>query len=161
MTSIPFEPPNPDYATIVPKMVLSMPAAALLGFSFREIGPGRVDLLLPFRRELGEHQGFFQGGVIGMLLDFAGGAASGTMLREGHMLMTLDYTVKLLAPARGGALSARGRVIDASHSIGVSAVDVFAESPERSALVATGLVSIRSFPLPVRPTRTGAVTAPG
>ena len=151
MTPSELEPPNPDYASAVPQMVLSMPAAALLGFSFREIGPGRVDLLLPFRRELGEHQGLFQGGVIGMLLDFAGGSASGTMLRAGHMLMTLDYTVKLLAPARGAALSARGRVIDASHAIGVSAVDVFAESPERAVLVATGLVSTRSFPLPTRP----------
>lgn len=102
---------NPEFAQIVEAVVLGMPAARHLGFSFRRVERGEVEIVQPYRTELTEHNGNFQGGVIGSLADFAGGSAAGTLLPAGWVNMTVDYTVKLLSPARGEYLVARGRVV--------------------------------------------------
>ena len=102
---------NPDFAEAVRAAVLTMPAAVHLGFDFARIEAGEVELTQPYRTELTEHNGFFQGGVLGMLCDFAGGSAAGTLLPVGWVNMTIDYTVKVFAPAKGDRLSVMGRVV--------------------------------------------------
>ncbi|MFC0451216.1 PaaI family thioesterase [Rhodococcus jostii] len=134
---------NPEFEQFVKTAVLTMPAAVYLGFNFGQIAPGEVELVQPYRKELTEHNGFFQGGVIGSLADFAGGAAAGTLLPVGWVNMTADYTVKLLAPAEGDNLIARGRVVKPGSAITVSAVDVYAGEIH----CATALVTMRNVPL--------------
>ena len=113
------DPGTIDAGARLRAFVLSMPAARLLGFDFLDVAPGHVVLDLPFRPELGEHQGLFQGGILGALVDFAGASANATLLGPSEALMTLDYTVKLLRPARAAGLRAIGRVIDGGGRIGV------------------------------------------
>ena len=71
---------NPDFEQALTGLVLSMPAAKHLGFEFGRIVPGEVEIIQPYREELTQHDGFFQGGVLGSLADFAGGSAAGTLL---------------------------------------------------------------------------------
>lgn len=139
---------DPDFQQLVTSVVLSMPAAKHLGFSFGKVAPGEVELVQPYRIELTEHNGNFQGGVIGSLADFAGGAAAGTLLPVGSLNMTVDYTVKLLAPARGDALIARGRVLKPGNAITVTAADIYAREHGTETLCATALVTMRNIRLP-------------
>ena len=147
-------PANPDYADAVRKAVLSMPAAKHLGFEFGRIAPGEVEIVQPYRAELTQHDGYFQGGVLGALADFAGGSAAGTLLPAGWVNMTIDYTVKILAPAKGERLVVHGRVVKAGPLMTVAAADVHSVTgPEETApeetLCATALVTMRN----VRPGR--------
>src|SRR5438067_13686812 len=91
---------TPDFEKLVKAAVLSMPAAKHLGFDFGRVAPGEAEIVQPYRKELTEHNGFFQAGVVGALADFAGGSAGWTLLAPGWVPMTVDYTVKLLAPAK-------------------------------------------------------------
>jgi acyl-coenzyme A thioesterase PaaI-like protein len=59
-------------------------------------------------KELTQHNGYLQGGIIGTLADFAAGSAAGTLLPPGWVNMTTDFTVKLIAPADGEQVLARG-----------------------------------------------------
>ncbi|MEV0341448.1 PaaI family thioesterase [Nocardia sp. NPDC050713] len=136
---------NPEFAQIV----LSMPAARHLGFSFGRVARGEVEIVQPYRVELTEHNGNFQGGVIGSLADFAGGSAAGTLLPAGWVNMTVDYTVKLLAPARGEKLVARGRVVKPGKAITVAAADVFGVDQGEETWCATSLVTMRNIELPL------------
>lgn len=129
-------------------VVLSMPAAQHLGFTFGSIAPGEVDIIQPFRKKLTEHNGNFQGGAIGSLADFAGGAAAGTLLPTGFLNVPADYTVKLLAPARGDRLIARGRVLQPGSTITVAAADIFAAEQDDETLCATALVTMRNVKIP-------------
>jgi uncharacterized protein (TIGR00369 family) len=138
---------NPDFAALVRAAVLSMPAAKHLGFDFGRIEPGEAEIIQPWREELTQHNGFFQGGVLGALADFAGGSAAGTLLPPGWINMTIDYTVKILAPARGDRVIARGRVIKASQTITVAAADVHAVAGTDETLCATALVTMRNIKL--------------
>lgn len=139
--------PNPDFARAVTEAVLSMPAAKHLGFSFGTIVPGAAEIIQPYREELTQHDGFFQGGVLGSLADFAGGSAAGTLLPPGWVNMTLDYTVKLVTPAKGEKVVARGRVVKAGHTITVASADVYSCDGTGETLCATALVTMRNLKL--------------
>lgn len=142
--------PNPDFAQAVTGVVLSMPAAKHLGFSFGRIEPGEAEIIQPYREELSQHDGLFQGGVLGSLADFAAGSAAGTLLPRGWVNMTVDYTVKLLAPAKGEKVVARGRIVRAGHSTTVAAADIYACAGDSETLCATALVTMRNIKLPQR-----------
>jgi uncharacterized protein (TIGR00369 family) len=139
--------PIPDFEKLVKAAVLSMPAAKHLGFDFGRVEPGEAEIVQPYREELTEHNGFFQAGVVGALADFAGGAASMTLLAPGWVSMTVDYTVKLLAPAKGETIVARGRVIKPGQVMTVAAADVYAVAGSDEELCATAFVTTRNIKL--------------
>jgi uncharacterized protein (TIGR00369 family) len=145
MTS--FVASNPDFQELVKEVVLSMPAAKHLGFEFGRIAQGVAEIIQPYRKELTQHNGYFQGGVLGALADFAGGSAAGTLLPPGWMNMTVDYTVKIVAPAKGDKLIARGRVIKPSQTLTVAAADVYSVNGSNERLCATALVTMRNIKL--------------
>lgn len=146
-TVAPWQAANPGFERAVKGTVLSMPAARHLGFEFGRVVPGEVEIIQPCRKELTQHDGFFQAGVLGSLADFAGGSAAGTLLPAGWANMTIDYTVKILAPARGERLVARGRVIKAGRTLTVAAADVFSADGTAETLCATAIVTMRNINL--------------
>ena len=111
------------------------------------MAPGEVEIVQPYREELTEHNGFFQAGVVGALADFAGGSAGITLLAPGWVSMTVDYTVKLLAPAKGEKIVARGRVIKPGQMMTVAAADVYAANGSDEKLCATAFVTMRNIKL--------------
>src|ERR1700754_235375 len=105
-----FTAPNPDFANAVRSVVLSFPIARTIGFDFGAIRPGEAEVILPYRDELSQGSSIIQGGIVGLIADVAAGAAAGTLLPIGHLNVTCDFTIKLVAPARGDRLIARGTV---------------------------------------------------
>ena len=134
---------NPNFASDVAQTIAALPIAKLIGIDVIRLAPGEADLELAFREDLC-FRGAFLGGIIGALADFAGGCAAATLLAPGAVNMTADYTVKLLAPARGEKLIARGRVLQAGKTISVAKTDVFAIRGESPSLCATALVTMRN-----------------
>ncbi|MFL6137076.1 MAG: PaaI family thioesterase [Frankiaceae bacterium] len=121
-----------------------MPAAQHLGFGFGRLVPGEAEIVQPHRGELTQQDGSVQGGVLGALADFAAGSAAATLLPPGWTSVTMDYTVKLLAPARGERVVARGRVVRAGRTVTVAAADVYAVDGSEEQLCATALVTMRN-----------------
>jgi uncharacterized protein (TIGR00369 family) len=137
-----FIPPNPAYQEAVRQILLGMPFVQWLGLSFQHIAPGQVDFIMPSRPEITFDGKAVQAGPIGSLLDFSGGAAAFTLAPAGVMLATIDFSVKLLAPAISNRFVGRGQVISAGKSLIVARADAFAlDEGERQ--IATGLVTMR------------------
>jgi len=145
-----YETPNPAFEQTVKERILGMPAARLFGFRFGDLEPGFAELVLPYREELSHREGFFQGGIIGAVADFAAGAAAGSLLPEGWQNATVDYTVKIVAPGGGEELVARGMVIKPGRTLTVVATEVYASKEGRKTLCATALVTFRNFAPPSR-----------
>ena len=135
---------NPNFASDVAQTIAALPIAKLIGIEVIRLAPGEADLELAFREDLC-FRGAFLGGIIGALADFAGGCAAATLLAPGAVNMTADYTVKLLAPARGERLLARGSVLRAGKTITVAKTDVFADRDESLSLCASALVTMRNI----------------
>jgi len=125
---------------------MEMPIAAYFGFRITDIGPGFLEITQPYRRELCYIDGIFQAGAVGTIADFAGAGACVTMLPEGWGGATADYTIKLLAPATGENLVARGRLIQFGRTLSVAAADVFCVKDDKETLCATALITARTFP---------------
>jgi uncharacterized protein (TIGR00369 family) len=138
-----FIPPNPRYEKAVKQMLLSMPYVQWLGLSFERIAPGLVEFVMPIRPEITFDGKAVQAGPIGALLDFSGGAAAFTLVPAGVMLATIDFSVKLLAPAIGDRFVGRGQVISAGKSLIVARADAFALGERGEVQIATGLVTMR------------------
>jgi acyl-coenzyme A thioesterase PaaI-like protein len=76
---------------------------------------------------------------------FAAVAAAGTLLPSGWVNATIDTTLKIVAPASGRRLLARGRVVDAGRLLTVCAADVYAvDDQDRQTLCATLLATARN-----------------
>ena len=138
-------PPNPDFIEVTRRFLMAMPIAQHMGFEITDVAPGRFEITQPFRFELSLQEGVFQAGPSGTLADMAAACAGATMLPEGWTLSTVDYTLKLLAPAAGDKLVARGRLLSLGRTLSVAAADVFSIRDAEETLCATALATTRNF----------------
>ncbi len=129
--------------------VLAMPMAQTLKLEFLKIAPGQVELQIPVQEAFCFRPGQLQATAVFAAADFAAVAAAGTLLPPGYINATIDATLKLVAPARGSHLIARGRVVSASRLLTVCAADVFAVDDGSETLCATLLGTARN--IDVRP----------
>lgn len=128
------------------RLVLGMPMARTLGLRFNHIAPGAVELEIPVADAFTFRPGQLQATPVFAIADFAAVSAAGTLLPPGWLNATIDATLKLIAPARGTALRARGRVIDAGRLLTVCASDVYAVSERgEECLCATLLGTARNI----------------
>ena len=124
MTS--FEPRNPDYAELIRDSHDNTGFGKTLGAHLTVIEPGYVEMELPFRAELSQHHGFFQGGVIGALADYVGGYATYTLIEENDSILTVEYKINMMAPGAGEMLIGKGTVLRAGRRVTVARMDVIA-----------------------------------
>lgn len=101
----------------------SAPFAARLGVETRRAADGQSELALPASAENTNRKGDIHGGVIGTLLDMAGGTALRGLEPGLKGVSTVTMTVNFLAPARGD-LIARGTVVKSGRTLGWSACTV-------------------------------------
>jgi uncharacterized protein (TIGR00369 family) len=140
-----FAPANPDFVQVTKRFLMAMPISQYFGFEITDVAAGRFEITQPFRRELSFREGVFQAGPIGTLADMAAACASVTLLPEGWSASTVDYTLKLLAPAIGETLIARGRVVRFGRTLSVAAAEVSSMRAGVETLCATALTTVRNF----------------
>ena len=131
---------------LLQQLVLAMPIARTLGLRFTRVAAGEVELELPVADAFSFRPGQLQATAVFAAGDFAAVAAAGTVLPPGWHNATIDATLKLVAPATGKALRARGRVVDARKLLTVCAADVFAVAEDGAeTLCATLLATARNI----------------
>ncbi|MGK6309497.1 PaaI family thioesterase [Variovorax sp. DT-64] len=126
--------------------VLAMPMARTLGLRFTQLAAGQVEIELPITEALSFSPGRLQATAVFAAADFAAVSAAGSVLPEGWRNATVDATLKLVAPAAGRAVRARGRVVHGGQLLTVCAADVYAVAPEGGeTLCATLLATARNI----------------
>jgi uncharacterized protein (TIGR00369 family) len=109
-----------------------------LGASMTDVRSGEVRIRMPFKPELTQQHGFFHAGGTSAIADTAGGYAGLTVFPRGSAVLTVEFKINLLAPARGEALVAVGRVLKSGRTLTVCQLDVFAEQAQDLVPVAVG-----------------------
>lgn len=142
-----FQPRQRDYRTMVHTIMEQMPVFGHLGLSIAALGPGSAEIVLPVTPELTFDGRHVQGGIVGALLDFAGGVSALTLAPEGETIRTLGYETHHLGPSDGQRLVAVGRVVKPGRNQGLNHVDVFAERGGERRLCAAGHVTTAWVPL--------------
>ncbi|MBI2769071.1 MAG: PaaI family thioesterase [Burkholderiales bacterium] len=126
--------------------VEAMPMARTLGLRFTRAEAGHTELEIPVAEAFTFRPGQLQATPVFAAADFAAVSAASTLLPPGWINATIDATLKLVGPARGTLLRARGRVIDAGRLLTVCASDVFAvDELGAETLCATLLATARNI----------------
>ena len=109
-----------------------------LGAVLAEVAQGRVSIRLPFRAELTQQHGFFHAGSTSAIADSAGGYAGFTLFPADSSVLTIEFKINLLAPARGDYLEAVGSVVRSGRTLTICQLEVFAVTAAERTLVALG-----------------------
>ena len=112
-------PEDSDYAARIRASFAAQGAMAHLGAELTDLGPGHCVIVLPFRPELTQQDGFFHGGIVATIADSAAGFAAFTLMPAGSRVLSVELKVNFLAPARGERLQATGRVERAGRTLSV------------------------------------------
>ena len=95
-----------------------------IGAVLEDVTSGRVTIRLPFREDLTQQHGFLHAGVIASVADSACGYAALSLMPEDAGVLSIEFKVNMLAPAKGDSIIARAEVIRAGRNIMVCRADV-------------------------------------
>jgi len=130
-------PQDPEYATRVRLSFGEQRAMSTIGASLGRVEPGAVDVILPFRDDLTQQDGFVHAGIVAAVADTACGYAAHTLMPATARVLSIEFKLNLLAPAVGERLEARARVIRAGRTVTVCQADVVAITGTIEKLIAT------------------------
>jgi uncharacterized protein (TIGR00369 family) len=138
-----FQASNTRFAEDIKLSFASQSVMSLIGAELSLVEPGTVEVTLPYRNDLGQQDGYLHAGIVTTIADSAAGYAAYSLMPPGSQVLSVEFKVNLLRPARGETFVARAEVIKPGKTLTVARADVFgvARSQERE-LVATMLATI-------------------
>ncbi|GGH61439.1 thioesterase superfamily protein [Comamonas phosphati] len=126
-----------DYQSRIHESFGLQGAMRTLGAELTHIAPGAVDICLDWAPELTQQHGFLHAGMVSTALDSACGYAGLTLMPANAAVLTIEFKVNLLAPAKGQRFRMEGRVIKPGRTITVTEGRAYAMDQGRENLVAT------------------------
>jgi uncharacterized protein (TIGR00369 family) len=142
------DPASPEIQRRITSSFERQGLMAYLGAKLTHIGRGRVHITLPYRAEITQQDGLIHAGATAAIADSAGGYAAFTLFPEDSAVLTVEYKLNLVAPARGEYLEAQGTVLRPGRTLTVCRLDVFAVEGQARRLVAAGLQTLIRVPDP-------------
>lgn len=130
-------PPNPNFADAVAASFAQQSIMKLIGASLSLVEPGVVEITLPYRQDLTQQNGYLHAGIVTTIADSACGYAAFTLMPEGSGVLSVEFKVNLLRPAKGEEFLSRAEVIKAGKTLTVVRADVFALTENKRTLIAT------------------------
>lgn len=137
-----------------------MPIVRTLGLRILSIGPGSIEMEMAIHEGLCFRPGQVQATPLFAIADFAAVGAAATLLPRGWTNTTVDTTLKLVRPAHGRALRARGWVVRAGRLLSVCAADVFDFDGKEAVLCATLLATAHNVEPAAKGRRAAEATSP-
>ncbi len=132
-----FAPSVEDFEHRVRTSFSQQQVMTLIGATLVTVVPGQVEIRIRFRPDLTQQHGFLHAGIITTIVDSACGYAAFTLMPSGAEVLTVEYKVNFIVPAKGEQFIARGKVIKSGRIISFCTGEVFAISEEELKLVAT------------------------
>jgi uncharacterized protein (TIGR00369 family) len=129
-------PPDLDFETRIRASSKHQGILATLGAELGLVRAGEVHLLAPFDTRFTQQDGFLHAGVVTTLIDSACGYAAFTLMPAAAHVLSVEFKVNLLSPARGERFRAEGRVIKAGRTITVCEGKFFSIQGEEETLCA-------------------------
>lgn len=116
-----------------------------LGAKLGVVGAGRVTIDLPFNEHLTQQHGFMHAGIIAAVADSACGYAAFSLMPPDAAVLTVEFKINLLAPARGDRFIAKAHVVRSGRTLTTCSADVVAIERGEERVVATMLATIMTL----------------
>jgi uncharacterized protein (TIGR00369 family) len=116
---------NPSFIEEIKRSFAKQSAMQLIGAELGRIEAGIVEINLPYRSDLGQQHGFLHAGIVTTIVDSACGYAAFSLMPDGAEVLSVEFKMNMLRPARGVRFIARGEVVKAGRTLTVVRGDVF------------------------------------
>lgn len=118
---------------------------ATIGARLVKVAPGEVDIEMPVRDDLKQQHGYVAAGIVTAIVDTACGYAAMSLMPADADVLTVEYKVNFMSPARGERLRAHGRVVKPGRTLTVCFGEVYALSDAAPKAVAAMLGTMVAF----------------
>jgi uncharacterized protein (TIGR00369 family) len=132
-----FEPQDANFESRVRENFTRQRVMSLIGATLRTVEPGIVEIEIPARDDLTQQDGFMHAGIVTTILDSACGYAAYTLMPADSSVLSVEFKVNLLAPAKGDLISARAEVKRVGRTLTVCTADAFADGKICATMLAT------------------------
>jgi len=136
MTTSVFIPAFAGYEPRVRDSFARQGAMKLIGANITEVAPGYCAIALSPRPDISQQHGFVHAGIVSAIVDTAGGYAGFTLFPEDASVLTVEFKLNLLAPAKGERILAEGFVVKPGRTLAITRGEVHAEDGGKRTLVA-------------------------
>lgn len=135
-----FQTPNPAFFSDVKADFEKQSVMNLIGAQLTKVDSGLIEISLPYRSDLTQQHGYLHAGIITAIADSACGYAAYTLMPANSEVLSVEFKVNLLRPAKGNKFVTTAEVLKPGRTLTVVRADVFGidEGGERE-LVATML----------------------
>lgn len=110
---------DPQFAERVRQSFDRQAAMRTLGAALESVEPGHVVVSMLHRDELTQQHGFIHAGMLAAALDSACGYAAFSLMPPDAAVLTIEFKINLLAPARGPRFRFDARVTKPGRTISV------------------------------------------
>lgn len=132
-----YQPKDPNYQQKVTASFNRQVVMQTLKVSLADIQPGTIKLTMPFQESLTQQHGFLHAGIVSTVLDSACGYAAFSLMPADAAVLSIEFKVNLLAPAKGERFEAVAEVVKPGRTITVVEGRLFVLTGEERKLVAT------------------------
>jgi uncharacterized protein (TIGR00369 family) len=117
-----------------------------IGARMTKVVAGEVQIELPFNPAWTQQHGYIHAGIITSIVDSACGFAAYTLMPANTGVLTVEYKVNFLNPAKGEKFIGIGRVIKPGRTLTVCQGEVFAVEKEERMLIAAMQATMMGVP---------------
>ena len=119
-----------------------------LGCRLTDLGSGWLESALDIVPRHCQHHGFIHAGVQATMADHTAGGAATTLLADGGAVLTAEFKINLLRPAKGTMLTCRAEVLKPGSGLVIAESEVFTWDGGARSLVAKAMVTLAVVPRP-------------
>jgi len=111
-------------------------AIVSIGARLISLIPGEARIEMPFNASFTQQDGFLHAGIVTTIVDSACGYAAYTLMPAGSRVLTVEYKVNFLFPAKGEKFIAIGKVVKPGRTLTVCSGEVLAYENDKEKQVA-------------------------
>ena len=128
---------DPNYETRVRSSFEKQDVMKTIGASLVKMTPGEVVIEFSYDKSLTQQNGYIHAGVVTTIVDSACGYAAYTLMPADSEVLTIEYKVNFMSPAKGETFKGIGKVLRSGRTITVCSGDVIAVEGDKERVVAT------------------------
>jgi uncharacterized protein (TIGR00369 family) len=136
------QPRNGGFAAVIRNSFAKQRMMGSIGAQLTSVEPGVVEITLPYQEDLTQQDGYLHAGIVTTIADTACGYAAYTLMPEGAEVLSVEFKMNLLRPAKGERFVSRAEVIKSGRTLTVVSADVFALTGEERVVIATMLATM-------------------
>jgi len=131
---------NTNFAEEIKQSFAKQTIMGLIGAQLTRVEPGIIEIALPYRADLAQQHGYLHAGIVTTIADSACGYAAYSLMPANSEVLSVEFKVNLLLPAKGEMFLASAEVVKSGKTLTVVRADVFSLGQEgERTLIATML----------------------